>query len=74
MSKIEDIKRDWNLFPLYEKLKRKYKNEKLARFLTVRLAKMVRETGDLCIDNVRVANLSRPAEIKRYEEALANGC
>ena len=43
-------------------------------FLANRAAKMIRSVNDHCTDNFRVADLSKPDEIRVYQEQKDNGC
>lgn len=47
--------------------------KKTGLFLTNRLAKMIRQTDDYCMDNFRVAEEGTP-EMKTYEQTKKNGC
>lgn len=48
--------------------------EKVGRFLTNRLCKMIRNTNDFCMDNFRVAEETNNLEMKNYKKDLKNGC
>jgi hypothetical protein len=47
---------------------------RLGSFLANRFAKAIKRTGDLCIDNLRVADADNPEEMARYEKAKESGC
>jgi hypothetical protein len=47
--------------------------DKIGRFLSNRLAKMIRKTNDFCMDNFRVAEVGTK-EVKKFEEQSKNGC
>ena len=46
----------------------------LGTFLANRIAKAIRKTKDLCIDNFRVARTWNPVEMAQYNKAREQGC
>lgn len=48
--------------------------EEIGTWLARRVAVMFRKVNDPCVDNIRVADLSSPDEVKRYEEQRTGGC
>lgn len=48
--------------------------EPLGRFITNRLARMVRQTRDSCLDNRRIAVGDTPEVVAAYEAQRRRGC
>lgn len=74
MSRVDDIQKDPYLKGVYSWLQQEYESEKLARFLTVRIAGAIRKLRAECIDNLRVADKSNLSQMKEYQDAIAGGC
>ena len=53
-------------------LSKKY-GSKVGTFLVNRLAKMIRDTDDFCMDNLRVAEIGTPEEVS-YRKQRDAGC
>ena len=54
-------------------LQKKY-GDRLGLFLTNRLAKMIRKTGNFCINNLRVDKEKNIVEMLIYNKQKNNGC
>jgi len=46
----------------------------LGAFIANRLARMVKQCNDGCMDNERIARSDEPDTVARYEEARKRGC
>ena len=73
MTDRTDLFKDFYLRSFWKWAFKKYKNAKLADFLTVRVAKVHRE-GYECTSNFRFAEIGNETEEKRYKEIAAEGC
>ena len=58
---------------LCKSLARRY-GEDIGPWLARRVAVMFRRIDDACVDNFRVADLSRPDEVEVYDKQRARGC
>jgi len=73
MSRKESFDRDSYLGPTWEWIFKRYKNPKLADFLTARIAKVHRE-GYACTSHFRLAEVGNEKEMEAYKEIAAEGC
>ena len=48
--------------------------EHKGKFITNRLAKMIRRCNDMCLDNFRIADKNDPIAVDAYEDAQSHGC
>jgi hypothetical protein len=73
MGHKEDFNKDFYLKSTWEWIFKRYKNPKLADFLTSRIAKVHRE-GYACTSHLRLAEVGNEVEMKLYKEIAAEGC
>jgi len=74
MGGAKNIMRDPYLSGVCKFLTRKFGDEKLARFMTVRIARAVNRLSAECMDNFRVADKADTKQMDRYEKARRAGC
>lgn len=73
MGGKENFYRDFYLRSTWDWIFKRYKNQKLADFLTARISKVHRE-GYECCDNLRLAEVGNEREMEFYKEAASGGC